>query len=268
LFLKRLFGKEPTPAPSFPGTAADPLAPLKQKWHEVPIEMDPELPDQRHRISTRTLLEKSDEELIALWTRTRDNDLGNLFAARGWYKLLYRDGFRGKNVMDVGSGLGTDGITFAQHGAKVTFVDVVESNLEVLRRVCRALAVPDVTFCYLDKLEALKALPTNYDVVWCAGSLLHAPYELICQERRLLLEHLPVGGRWMELAYPRARWEREGALPFDRWGGKTDGENTPWAEWYDLAKIRAALQPARFDVVLSLEFHNSDFIWFDLVRRS
>jgi len=86
-------------------------------------------------------------------------------------------------------------------------------------------------------------------------------------EAQALLEHLPMGGRWIELGYPKSRWEREGRMPFDKWGQKTDG-GAPWIEWHDLEKLRYVLAPANFDVVLDLEFHDSDFNWFDLVRVS
>ena len=81
------------------------------------------------------------------------------------------------------------------------------------------------------------------------------------------MEHLPVGGRWIELAYPKARWEREGKMPFEQWGERTDG-GAPWMEWYDLDKVKAMLSPAQFDVVLYSNFFNDDFNWFDLLRRS
>ena len=99
----------------------------------------------------------------------------------------------------------------------------------------------------------------------CQGSLINAPFEVIRQECQELLRHLPVGGRWIELAYPKARWVREGSLPFEQWGDKTDG-GAPWMEWYDQAKLQAALAPARFETVLYLDFHNNDFNWFDLLR--
>lgn len=86
-------------------------------------------------------------------------------------------------------------------------------------------------------------------------------------EAQALLEHLRVGGRWIELGYPKARWEREGRMPSDKWGEKTDG-GAPWVEWHDLEKVRVILAPASFDVILDLEFHNADFNWFDLIRRS
>jgi len=82
-----------------------------------------------------------------------------------------------------------------------------------------------------------------------------------------LVRRLEVGGRWLQLAYPKARWEREGSLPFDEWGPKVDGPGTPWEEWLDVPKLLDLLAPARFDVVFYCEWHNQDFNWFDLVLR-
>jgi SAM-dependent methyltransferase len=231
---------------------------LRKKWHEVPAG--------DYRITTSELLPLSDKELLEKWSQIRISaSTGSSFNARGWYHLLYCDVFRGKKIMDVGSGLGIDGITFAEHGADVTFVDIVQSNLAVLKRLCHLLDIKNVDFCYLDSIDSLKDLPTNYDVIWCQGSLINAPFKIIQEEARELLTHLPIGGRWIELAYPKIRWEREGMLAFENWGKKTDG-GAPWMEWYDLEKIMKRLTPAKFEVVLHFNFHNEDFNWFDLVR--
>jgi len=80
-----------------------------------------------------------------------------------------------------------------------------------------------------------------------------------------LLKHMKPGGRWVELAYPKIRWEREGRMPLEQWGARTDG-GAPWMEWYDLEKMTLRLAPDRFRVVLYFEYHNSDFNWFDLER--
>jgi hypothetical protein len=76
-----------------------------------------------------------------------------------------------------------------------------------------------------------------------------------------------VNGRWIELAYPKVRWEREGRLPATEWGERTDG-GAPWIEWHDLQKLEYLFAPASFEVILALEFHSSDFNWFDLIRRA
>lgn len=231
---------------------------LRKKWHEVPAG--------DNRVTTSQLLLLPDDELLEKWSQIRINATsGPSFDVRGWYHLLYCDVFKGKKVMDVGSGLGIDGITFAEHGASVTFVDIVESNLEVLKRICHLLNIKNVKFCYLETIQSLKELPRDYDVIWCQGSLINAPFDIIHEEAQELLSHLPIGGRWIELAYPEIRWVREGKLSFDQWGDKTDG-GAPWIEWYDLLKLKKLLFPAEFNVVLYLNFHNDDFNWFDLVR--
>lgn len=230
---------------------------LRQKWHEVPAGDS--------RLTTKRLLDLSGGELKEVWERVRlSGTAGEAFGVRGWYHALYKDVLRGKRVMDFGCGFGVDGITFAQHGAKVTFVDIVESNLMVIQRLSQMFDLKNADFHYMEDIDSLSNLGADYDVIWCQGSLINAPFEIIRAEAQELLRHLKPGGRWIELAYPKARWEREGRLPFDEWGEHTDGPGTPWVEWYDLPKVRAILEPAQFDVILYFEFHNEDFNWFDL----
>jgi SAM-dependent methyltransferase len=225
----------------------DPFEILRRKWHEVPVGEE--------RRSTVELLGLPNAELLDLWLHYRQQaTTGPLYHSRGWYHDLYKRAFRGWRLADVGSGLGYEGVTFAQEGATVTFVDVAESNLEVIRRLCQMLQLTERTsFVHLKDLDS-----------WCNGSLHHAPFDIVQAEARELLRHLRPGGRWIQLAYPRYRWEREGSPPFSEWGGLTDGEATPWAEWYDLDKVLALLEPEEFNIVAAFEFHNRDFIWFDL----
>jgi hypothetical protein len=46
----------------------------------------------------------------------------------------------------------------------------------------------------------------------------------------------------------------------------TDGERTPWSEWYDLDKLCQRLAPERLRTVLDFDFQGTDFHWFDLQR--
>ena len=129
---------------------------LRQKWGEVPGAVS-------DRVKTDTLIDLEDELLVSMWSEIRERDTtGDRFNVRGWYHLLYKDFLRNKKVMDFGSGLGIDGITFAQHGAHVTFVDIVENNLKVLQRLCKILNVTNVEFCYLEDIDSLSVLPRTW----------------------------------------------------------------------------------------------------------
>jgi 2-polyprenyl-3-methyl-5-hydroxy-6-metoxy-1,4-benzoquinol methylase len=238
-----------------------PYETLRKKWVEVPTTT-------AGTEKTTRLLELPDHALLAEWEKARqDITTGGEFAHRGWYHALYADGMRGKKVMDIGSGFGVDSITFAQHGARLTFVDLVESNLKVLQRLCGILGLRDARFVHFHDLSSLAALENDYDVIMAMGSLHNAPEKVMKPEYQELLRHLRMGGRWLQLAYPRSRWIREGRSPFSKWGEITDGAGTPWCEWYDLAKLLRMLEPAKFEVVLYQEFHGGDFNWFDLIYR-
>jgi 2-polyprenyl-3-methyl-5-hydroxy-6-metoxy-1,4-benzoquinol methylase len=261
--LKELKNFRKTGRPSDSRSAAwkMPFDTLRKKWVEVPT-------GTFASARTTQLIALPDDELLAEWEKARaGNTTDRAFAHRGWYHALYADGMRGKKVVDIGSGFGLDSITFAQHGAKLTFVDLVESNLKVLERLCRIMGLSDAKFVLLQDLDSLRPLDTDYDVIMAMGSLHHAPSDILKPEYQELLRHLKVGGRWLQLAYPRSRWIREGREPFSRWGVITDGPGTPWSEWMEPEKLMGLLAPAKFDLVLHQEFHHGYFNWFDLLYR-
>src|SRR5579885_66193 len=234
---------------------------LAEKWKEVPVGL-------RNRRKTTDLLRLADTKLERLWTQAHDEETtGDGYSTRGWYQELYADVLRGKRVLDVGPGFGIDGITFARCGAHVTFLDIAPSNLELLGRLCKIFHLATVEFQQLESFESLGGLPDNFDFIWCQGSMINAPFEFARREARALIEHLRIGGRWVELAYPRERWVREGSLSLEKWAQFTDGLGTPWVEWYNLPRLLDRLRPAEFEIILSFNFHNDDFNWFDLARR-
>lgn len=236
---------------------------LRRKWQEIPSGVG-------SRCRSEELLAWSDDRLRDFWQRQlAEYTTGRSgFPVRGWYHTLYRPLVANRRVLDVGSGLGFDGITFARAGAHVTFLDIVPGNLAVLERLAAIEKLDQVEFFHMEDVESLERLTGTFDVIWVQGSLIHIPYPIACRERAMLMTHLPIGGRWIELTYPRSRWERDGRLPFEQWGAKTDGAGTPWVEWYDLEKLHRAMQPATFDTVLSFEFADGQFQWFDLIRRA
>lgn len=236
------------------------ISKLQQKWSIVPG-------GSSERVDSNYNCSLSDHDLLKLWKERKGNDTtGDGFSTRGWYHFLYKDFMRGKRVLDVGSGFGIDSLTFAQYGAEVTSMDIVQANLSVIERLANILRTNNKTFL-LNGLSDLDKLP-QFDVIWCCGSMHHAPFNFVHQEAVLLADHLKTGGRWIQLAYPKERWEREGSPDFSQWGVMTDGENTPWAEWYDLNKIKSLLSPHRFETILDISFQNYNYNWFDMLKIS
>jgi len=233
---------------------------LREKWREVPGTT-------QERTYSHDLLKMSDEELVQHWDDLYENNCVRTgYSVRGWYHDLYAPlASYGGQWLEVGSGLGFDGTFFARQGALVTFLDIVEDNLRVIERVCNLKGITNVNFRFLNDLSSITALG-NYDVILAVGSLINAPSDMMSAERRSLAAKLQSNGRWLELCYPKERWEREGCLEFSQWGKKTDGDRTPWVEWYDLDKLLNSLLPHRFQVILDLNFHGDDFIWFDLKK--
>jgi len=260
--LDKLMGKSADPAAGGADPAwDDPFATLRRKWSEVPQDVS--------RIDTLQLLKLPDSELMSKWIAWREEMVTGHegFRRRGWLKTLYQPLLTGARFMDFGSGLGFDGLTFAPFCASVTFVDVAPSNLELIGRLAKVMGFNNVTTVQIESYDSFAKLGEGYDVIWANGSLHHAPMRVIKKELSLLTPRMKVGGRWIQLAYPKVRWENEGSPPFSQWGVMTDGVGTPWAEWYDEEKLLATLAPARFDVVMSFNLWHDAFNWFDLVKR-
>ena len=234
------------------------LAQSRDKWRELPAGSE-----TLGRVFAADLLALDDASLMERW-----HHMSRTAAAvddRGWFHRLYADTFRGRDVIEVGSGFGIDGVHFLSQGAHWTFSDIVPENLAIVRRVVDALGLSRrAQFFPIDSWHAFARLPETYDAVWAIGSLHHAPFEIARLQSLDLLRHLRPGGRWIELTYPYERWLREGGEAFSEFGKRTDGERTPWAEWYDLQKVKQRLFPVRTETVLDFSFGGANFGWVDL----
>ena len=261
------FGRRPVDVRHEDRTSGNPAAPRidsvgflavsRDKWREVPGG------DTLGRVYSTDLLGASDEMLRSQW-QVMDR-AGSDPTHRGWYKALYREFMAGRHVVEVGSGLGFDGISFMQCGARWVFSDIVKDNLTIVRRMVDLLGLSDqADYLWIEGPESLEKLPAAVDVIWANGSLHHAPFEIARKEAQHLLRKLTPGGRWIELFYPYERWLRQGKMPFSEWGKYTDGERTPWAEWHDAERIKQRLFPAVTTTILDYRFGGGQYGWLDL----
>jgi SAM-dependent methyltransferase len=85
--------------------------------------------------------------------------------------------WRGKRVLEIGCGIGTDTINFARAGAHVTAVDLSEESLKVARKRAEVFNLADrIRFVSGNSEELDRVVPVEpYDLVYSFGVFHHTP---------------------------------------------------------------------------------------------
>ena len=95
--------------------------------------------------------------------------------------------WRGKKVLEIGCGIGTDTISFARAGARVTAVDLTEKSLEVARQRARVFGLDNrITFLEANAEKLSDYVPVEaYDLVYSFGVIHHTPHpDLVLEQIR------------------------------------------------------------------------------------
>jgi ubiquinone/menaquinone biosynthesis C-methylase UbiE len=153
------------------------------------------------------------------------------------------DGYRGKKLLEVGCGIGTDLVRFAKGGAEVTGVDLSETALDLARKNAAFAGVRcDLS---LANGEALPFEADRFDVVYAHGVL-----QYTAEPRRMVEEcHrvLKPGGRAIFMAYNRLSWLN--ALS-KLMRVELEHEDAPVLRKYSTSELRDLLSPfARVRIV-------------------
>lgn len=230
---------------------------LRDKWRELPAT-------RQDRMFAEDLMLLDDEALLEYWERCRKEM--SIPQVKGWYYSYYKEMFKGKRIADIGSGLGHDGIFFAQHGAQVTFADINKESLALLERICKLKSI-DAEYYYIDDFENY-SFARPFDAIMCIGSLINAPFEFTQKQIGGLMHHLLSGGKVLFLGYPYERFLASGAKDGTEFGKTTDGERTPWMEWYDAVKI-TQLFGSEFILNWGINYgkDNIEFNFFELEKK-
>jgi len=86
------------------------------------------------------------------------------------------DRWRGKRVLEVGCGIGTDTVNFGRAGAQVTAVDLSEKSLEVARERANVYGLPNIRFYSGNAEELSSIVPVEpYDLIYSFGVIHHTP---------------------------------------------------------------------------------------------
>jgi SAM-dependent methyltransferase len=117
-------------------------------------------------------------------------------------RLIDFSGYRGKRLLEVGCGIGTDLVRFAEGGAQAVGVDLSVTALDLARKNAGCSNVP--VRLHLANGEALPFEDASFDVVYAHGVLQYTP-----DPRRMASEcHrvLAPGGEAIFMVYNRISW--------------------------------------------------------------
>ena len=115
--------------------------------------------------------------------------------------------WRGKRVLEIGCGIGTDTINFARAGAQVTSVDLSEESLEIAKKRVAVYGVENqVKFFCGDAEELSGFVPVEpYDLIYSFGVIHHTPHpERVLKELR---QYARAGTTVKIMVYHRRSWK-------------------------------------------------------------
>lgn len=116
--------------------------------------------------------------------------------------------WRGKKVLEIGCGIGTDTINFARAGAEVTAVDISAASVELARKRAEVMGLADrITFYEANAENLSDFIPEQkFDLVYSFGVIHHSPNpEKIIEQVRTNFIH---GNSTLKLmVYYRYSWK-------------------------------------------------------------
>jgi 2-polyprenyl-3-methyl-5-hydroxy-6-metoxy-1,4-benzoquinol methylase len=115
--------------------------------------------------------------------------------------------WRGKKVLEIGCGIGTDTVNFARYGAQVTSVDLSEKSMEIARQRTGVYGVRDQVMFYRGNAEELSSfVPVEpYDLIYSFGVIHHTPRpELVLEQLR---QYARPGTVVKIMVYHRRSWK-------------------------------------------------------------
>jgi 2-polyprenyl-3-methyl-5-hydroxy-6-metoxy-1,4-benzoquinol methylase len=115
--------------------------------------------------------------------------------------------WRGKKVLEIGCGIGTDTISFARNGAEVTVAELSERSMEVAEQRAEVFGLADrISFHRGNAEELTSFVPVAaHDLVYSFGVIHHSPHpERILEQATNYLEP---GGTLKVMVYNRRSWK-------------------------------------------------------------
>lgn len=159
----------------------------------------------------------------------------------------------GRDVLEIGIGMGADLIRWARAGARVTGLDLTERAVHLTRQRLRAAGL--TAQIDVGDAEALPFPDASFDIVWSWGVLHHTPSSE--QALREAARVVRPGGRFAVMLYHRhswvamAAWVRFGALRGRPWMSLRQAVThieSPGTRAFTTPEVRALLNDALVDL--------------------
>jgi 2-polyprenyl-3-methyl-5-hydroxy-6-metoxy-1,4-benzoquinol methylase len=133
--------------------------------------------------------------------------------ARKYFVEYHIQGFadferwRGRKVLEIGCGIGTDTINFARAGAQVTTVDLSDESIELARKRAAVFRLEDrIRFCPGNAEQLSAFVPVEpYDLIYSFGVIHHTPHpEAVLEQLR---QYTRPGTTIKIMVYHRRSWK-------------------------------------------------------------
>lgn len=115
--------------------------------------------------------------------------------------------WRGKKVLEIGCGIGTDTINFARHGAEVTVAELSDESMKVAEQRAEVFGLDDSLDFYNGNAEELTSfVPVEpQDLVYSFGVIHHSPHpERILEQAT---HYVKPGSTLKLMVYNRRSWK-------------------------------------------------------------
>jgi len=114
--------------------------------------------------------------------------------------------WKGKRVLEIGCGLGTDTINFARAGAEVTAVDLSAESLALAKKRAQVFGFDNITFYQANAENLSDYVPVDrYDLVYSFGVIHHTPHpERVIEQIHKYMDRESV---FKIMVYHRTSWK-------------------------------------------------------------
>ena len=137
--------------------------------------------------------------------------------------------WEGKTVLDVGCGIGTDAISFARAGARVTAIDISPRSIDIAYKRARVHGL-DIEFVCGNIEKLHECVPSRcFDLVYSFGGLHHTP-DPWAALRQIWAFYMSRNSVLKLMIYNRCSWKALWIVMKYGWG--------PWRETFDEAIAR------------------------------